>query len=219
MLKTLGTVILVLMALIIFVTPLRDYMNNLFYKEKSEIREEEIIGAVSGYNPRVEEIQRILKNSNLELGTIDGLMGKRTREVIKVFQKTKGLKPTGKIDQETYLALNREKENPPQPQKTIIEKTAPRSLKVDDRNTRQDTSEGKKELQDEIMSYRLQSKNRTAQIQASLKKAGFYKGEIDGKTGPQTERAIKAFQKSKGLVVDGVVGVKTWEELNKYSKE
>ena len=36
---------------------------------------------------------------------------------------------------------------------------------------------------------------------------------IDGNFGAKTEAAVKAFQKSKGLVPDGIVGNKTWEAL------
>jgi murein L,D-transpeptidase YcbB/YkuD len=71
-------------------------------------------------------------------------------------------------------------------------------------------------VQDEILYYRLNSKEHIKQIQSSLKKSGFYKGEIDGKMGPRTKRAIKEFQKAKKLNPDGVVGPKTWEELNKF---
>jgi len=53
-------------------------------------------------------------------------------------------------------------------------------------------------------------------IQSLLRKAGFYKGEIDGKVGPQTIKAIKQFQRSKKLKESGVINVKTWEELKKY---
>jgi hypothetical protein len=56
-------------------------------------------------------------------------------------------------------------------------------------------------------------KNRTEEIQSILKRGGFYKGKIDGKSGPMTIQAIKDFQKSKRLKVDGVVGEKTWQEL------
>jgi len=53
-------------------------------------------------------------------------------------------------------------------------------------------------------------------IQLALKKAGFYKGAIDGKIGKETRKAIKKFQEAKGLVPDGVVGPKTKLALLKY---
>jgi len=83
------------------------------------------------------------------------------------------------------------------------------------------TEEQKSEsnIHDEVLSCRLNSKDHIGQIQAALKKAGFYKGEIDGEVGPQTKNAIKAFQKLKGLTSDGIVGIKTWEELKKYLKD
>ncbi len=66
------------------------------------------------------------------------------------------------------------------------------------------------------MNYRLESKERVRQIQTVLKNAGFYKGQIDGKVGPQTKRAIIAFQKAKKLNPDGAVRSRTWEELKKH---
>lgn len=54
------------------------------------------------------------------------------------------------------------------------------------------------------------------QVQTALKNAGFYKGKIDGKTGPRTKEAIKEFQKANGLKPDGIVGRRTVEKLNKY---
>lgn len=50
-------------------------------------------------------------------------------------------------------------------------------------------------------------------VQYLLKHRGFYKGKVDWYFGPQTERAVRAFQRSKGLKVDGVVGSQTWEKL------
>lgn len=54
------------------------------------------------------------------------------------------------------------------------------------------------------------------EIQTALKAAFFYTGNIDGKIGPKTKRAIIEFQKAKGLKADGKVGPKTWAELEKY---
>ena len=39
--------------------------------------------------------------------------------------------------------------------------------------------------------------------------------EIDGSFGAKTEYAVRAFQKGKGVGVDGIVGEKTWNKLLK----
>ena len=44
-----------------------------------------------------------------------------------------------------------------------------------------------------------------------------YRLEADGKFGPMTVAAVKAFQESRGLKVDGIVGVQTWEEIENGS--
>lgn len=58
--------------------------------------------------------------------------------------------------------------------------------------------------------------SREQEIQKALKNAGFYLGEVDGKIGPQSKRAIEEFQRAKGLDVDGKVGPKTWAQLESY---
>jgi peptidoglycan hydrolase-like protein with peptidoglycan-binding domain len=55
------------------------------------------------------------------------------------------------------------------------------------------------------------------EIQTALKNAGFYSGNIDGKIGPKSKKAIEDFQKANGLKVDGKVGPKTWEAMSKHS--
>ena len=47
------------------------------------------------------------------------------------------------------------------------------------------------------------------EIQRRLKNWGYYNGAVDGILGPQSIKAIKAFQKKYGLVQDGIVGPKT----------
>ena len=53
-------------------------------------------------------------------------------------------------------------------------------------------------------------------IQQALKNAGLYDGEIDGKIGPKTNKAIEEFQAKNNLKVDGKVGRKTWEKMKEY---
>ncbi len=53
----------------------------------------------------------------------------------------------------------------------------------------------------------------TLEVQRALKKAGFFKGRVDGKFGPVTAKALKRFQKANGLRADGVVGKMTLAKL------
>ncbi|MBI3322694.1 MAG: peptidoglycan-binding protein [Candidatus Omnitrophica bacterium] len=57
------------------------------------------------------------------------------------------------------------------------------------------------------------------QTQRALSSAGFYKGPVDGKEGPQTKKAIREFQQAQGLKVDGIVGNSTRRALAKYLDE
>jgi len=213
MLKTIGIILLVVILSIIFIEPVRNYLNHLIYKEKSELTETQVIGAVSGYNVRIKEAQETLKAAGFEPGPVDGIMGGQTRSAIKAFQKAKSLKPTGKIDSTTSLALNREKEAPKNLKQDDTEKLLQLHLQESPKDTRSKEELQKimgpqnKEIKEEI------PKGKTRQIQFALKKAGLYKGAIDGKIGPQTRRAIREFQKSKGLEPDGKIGKKTWDEL------
>lgn len=51
-------------------------------------------------------------------------------------------------------------------------------------------------------------------VQQLLKDKNFYQGKIDGDFGSGTEKAVKAFQKSKGIPADGKVGASTISLLN-----
>ena len=53
-------------------------------------------------------------------------------------------------------------------------------------------------------------------IQTALRNAGLYQGNIDGKIGPATKKAIMEFQTAHNLKADGKVGPKTWAALDPY---
>jgi peptidoglycan hydrolase-like protein with peptidoglycan-binding domain len=55
--------------------------------------------------------------------------------------------------------------------------------------------------------------------QEALKETGHYQGEVDGKFGPQTQEAVKKFQKENGLKEDGIVGPKTKAKMQEKLKE
>ena len=50
-------------------------------------------------------------------------------------------------------------------------------------------------------------------LQRMLRTRGYNVGEIDGRFGPKTDAAVRAYQSDHGLDVDGIVGPKTWDKL------
>ena len=62
--------------------------------------------------------------------------------------------------------------------------------------------------------YKKESSGATVtEIQTRLKAWGYYTGSVDGTYGSQTERAVRYFQQSNGLSVDGQAGPETLAAL------
>ncbi|MBJ8154497.1 peptidoglycan-binding domain-containing protein, partial [Bacillus cereus] len=53
------------------------------------------------------------------------------------------------------------------------------------------------------------------ELQEFLRNIGYYSGRIDGQFGRVTEQAVRNYQRDRGLVADGIVGSKTWCQLEK----
>jgi len=51
------------------------------------------------------------------------------------------------------------------------------------------------------------------QVKELQKELGFSSTQIDGEFGPMTDAAVRRFQQNNGLLVDGIVGGRTWTAL------
>ena len=60
----------------------------------------------SKYRPSVKQIQIALANAGYNPGSIDGRMGKKTREAIRAFQRANDLAVDGKIGRKTWALLS-----------------------------------------------------------------------------------------------------------------
>jgi peptidoglycan hydrolase-like protein with peptidoglycan-binding domain len=59
------------------------------------------------FSPEVQAIQRELASKGIPVGEVDGLMGPKTAEAIRMFQRAYGLEPTGIIDAPTAKAVRK----------------------------------------------------------------------------------------------------------------
>ena len=56
--------------------------------------------------------------------------------------------------------------------------------------------------------------NPVRRAQKRLTLGGYDTGGVDGVFGANTEAAVRRFQGDRGLTVDGIVGPRTWDEIN-----
>ena len=127
----------------------------------------------------VELLQHLLIENGDSL-TLDGDFGSKTQAAVKDFQRRKGLKVDGIAGKNTITALGGVWQGAGS---WTVSRNLKKGYKGDD----------------------------VKAMQSALISAGFSCGSCgaDGDFGSGTEKAVKAFQKAKGLSVDGIAGKKT----------
>lgn len=134
--------------------------------------------------PAVSDLQSRLKAAGFDPGPIDGDFGPRTQAAVRAFQSSRGLAVDGVVGPQTWGAL-RGAGPAPAPAPAGGEPVL-----------RQGARGGA-----------------VSALQQRLAQLGFNPGGVDGDFGPRTASAVRAFQASRGLIVDGVVGPQTWGAL------
>lgn len=78
------------------------------FLDKKGAEEKELIGEVDLFekNPKIEEVQALLKLYGYSIGRVDGIIGGQTRKAIIKFQQDNNLEVTRYVDKATWERLN-----------------------------------------------------------------------------------------------------------------
>ncbi|MCE5342805.1 MAG: peptidoglycan-binding protein [Eubacteriales bacterium] len=137
---------------------------------------------------QVQALQRALKSKGYYKGTVDGTFGQKTRSAVYRYQKAIGITADGRAGNKTltalYDGLSAANEIDGKKAAAVITKN-PDTL------------------------YYGCTGSKVKSLQRMLKKAGYFKGSIDGKFGDLTIIAVKRFQWAHGLHGDGLAGKTT----------
>lgn len=134
-------------------------------------------------DPKIEQVQSILRDLNFYAGSVDGIPGPNTRKAIETYQAKMGLTVTGTVDDVLLDQLG------------AVSTTAgitPTSAPRDELAERIDSKFPKPTADERII-----------RIQAGLKAFGNEDIQIDGVLGARTKSAIREFQTLFGLPETG----------------
>ncbi len=144
---------------------------------------------------QVRKMQNALRSKGYYKGAVDGKFGPATKAAVIKYQKAIGITADGKPGNRTLTAL-------------YEGKTAINQAKSYER------TEWSQPTNPRTMYYGCTGR-RVERLQYALKKAGVYKGNLDGIYGDLTYEAVRKYQRQKGLYVDGMAGAKTIASLQK----
>ncbi|HEY9296306.1 MAG TPA: peptidoglycan-binding protein [Phormidium sp.] len=153
--------------------------------------------------PEVTELQARLQ----KLGYFDrsptGHFGPLTKRAVIRFQQDEGITANGVVETTTLAALEGKFQDD-----TTVAQTTP---EAETENTQEAAIDPNKQP-----TLRRGATGSTVKaLQQLLTDAGVYSGAIDGKFDLQTSLAVRQFQRSSRLMVDGIVGRNTWAALAK----
>lgn len=143
------------------------------------------------------QLQNILVNEGFLSATPNGKYGPLTTAAVKKFQAARGLSPLGVVGPGTRAALN-----------AILAGSAPAGTGA----SAPEVSSGEYTFENFI--GRGQQGKDVSELQKKLAALGFFKGNVTGYFGGQTEAALKAFQEANGIDARGYVGPGTRKALN-----
>ncbi len=141
---------------------------------------------------QVLNLQEQLKRAGYFHQEPTGYYGRVTTEAVRSFQRAQGLTVDGIAGPKTLTALTNT---------TAVSMSAT------------STNQAKSEQQSNPTLRNGARGEAVSRLQQRLLDLGYYTGAVDGIFGQGTERAVRLMQNQHRLVVDGIVGAKTWSTL------
>ncbi|MEH1842607.1 MAG: peptidoglycan-binding protein [Nostoc sp.] len=181
-----------------------------------------ILGAVTSVmalekgdqGPSVRNLQQKLKTVGFYQSSVTQVYDTSTQEAVRRFQKAAGLPVDGIVGPSTLQKLESWQANKPTTTATQTKKTtAVRSAQAKKPSTTSSASSTTSQRRNSNYLTKGAEGEDVRALQERLRIAGFYYGNATGIFGPITEEAVKRFQDSYKLSVDGVVGPATLAKL------
>lgn len=163
------------------------------------------LGQAHDSQSALQNAQQELKNDGYYKGTVNGVDGPATRSAIRRYQKDNNLKATGRLDRETQKQLGIKGHDADDRSRA---NTADRNS-ADRNSADRSTAEADRYQQGAIAP----SHEAVMAAQRRLHEKGFYKGNFDGRMGPETQAALREFQKNSNLNVTGKLDEATLSRL------
>lgn len=170
----------------------------------------------------VRVMQQKLKNLGYYKDSVDGSFGTSTEEAVKAFQRGNNLKADGAAGGDTLNLMfsgNAKTASAASATATPRPTAAATSKRATPRPTATPLPENTyvrvtpDPSGDYITLQRGHYGTPVERLQRALKNEGYFSGSVDGYYGEGTANAVKAFQRSQGLKVDGVAGPATQRVL------
>ncbi|ANV85183.1 hypothetical protein AWQ21_12840 [Picosynechococcus sp. PCC 7003] len=149
---------------------------------------------------------------------IDGIFGRTTEAAVRSFQRANKLPKTGTVDPRTWQTIERY-------QQLFLTPPATRELspqKVPEAASLFQQDRPEKLLLRRGAGFEISPQQQAVHYLQKLLQRGLFIPEtakLDGKFGRQTENGVKFFQVRQKLVADGIVGLSTWEALEKFIQD
>lgn len=150
----------------------------------------------------LQSAQQLLKDEGYYKGSVDGIDGPATRSAIRHYQREKNLKETGRLDRATQKDLGLRGHD-----------ADDRRRDADDRSRANTADRSAAEADRYQRGAVAPSSEAITAAQRRLHDKGFYKGDYDGRLGPETQAAVREYQENSNLNVTGRLDQATLSRL------